>query len=257
MKKWALVLGIIVLVFGTSWYMTPAKPGVPVLMYHMVSDWTPPRALAVQVKEFERQIQYLSEKGYTVMSLEEMLDALSSGEALPKKTVVITFDDGYEDNYINAFPILKKYNYPATVFMPSDLVGKTNEWDTKIGYKETTLLNSSQIKEMSQNNISFQSHTSNHVRLTEVSKEEARKEIFVSKDKLAQITGQKVDILCYPYGEFSEEIESYTKDAGYRYAITTVQGRVLKDFSPYAIKRVRVLGTYSLPQFIYVLERSD
>jgi len=101
MRRVLIVGGLfLVLVFGFLVFRANKNTGVPVLMYHMLSDWSPRRPLAVPVKEFERQMWYLQQRGYTVMPLATMLARLSSDEPLPPKTVALTFDDGYMDNYL-------------------------------------------------------------------------------------------------------------------------------------------------------------
>ncbi|WP_051273423.1 polysaccharide deacetylase family protein [Desulfotruncus alcoholivorax] len=254
MRRVFLVLALIVGVMAFLFFLSYRSNGVPVLMYHMVSDWSHRRALAVPVKEFDRQMWYLHQRGYQVMSLETILKKLNSGEPLPRKTVAITFDDGYQDNYINALPVLKKYHFPATVFMPCSLVGEKNLWDIKRGKAEVKMLTREQIAEMMFHKISFQAHTSNHVVLTDVSPARARKEIFDSKAGLAGITGKNVEIFCYPSGRYNNQIKGYVKAAGFNYAFTTRQGRIKPGDDPYTLKRIRVSGMNLLPDFIMRLE---
>ena len=235
-------------------FMAHNNNGVPVLMYHMVSDWSPKRPLAVPVKEFERQMWYLHKRGYTVLPLEILLDRISNGKPLPPNTVALTFDDGYMDNYRNAFPILKKYHYPATIFMPINLVGKKNLWDIKRGKPAVKMLTRSQIMEMMQYNISFQPHTYNHVVLTDIPPERAKQEIFKSKNELARFTGQEVKVFCYPSGRYTRQIISFVKDAGFNYAFSTQQGRIHYGDNLYTLKRIRVSGLYLIPEFIMHLE---
>lgn len=247
------VILLIIMAIGAGIFINK-RPGVPVLMYHMISDWDTPRPLAVSVKDFERQMWYLKKRGYTVIPLERLLDYLQSEKPLPKKTVVLTFDDGYEDMFLNAVPILKKYNYPATVFLPSNLIGKENIWDIKRGKPTATILRQEQIQQMMENNISFQAHTCNHVVLTDVPLSTAKKEIFNSKIQLEEVTKRHVNVFCYPSGKYSSEIKNLVQQAGYSYAFTTQEGLVNKDDDSYLLKRLRINGTYSLMDFILKLE---
>ena len=255
MRRLFLATAFILGVFSLAvLFLMNSNHGVPVLMYHMVSDWTPRRALAVPVKQFDRQMWYLQQRGYRVMPLEVVLARLNSGRPLPPKTVVITFDDGYQDNYLNALPVLKKYRFPATVFMPDNLVGQKNLWDIKRGKREVSMLSQEQISEMLCHQISFQAHTSNHVVLTDVAPARARKEIFESKAGLASITGQNPKVFCYPSGRYTKQITGYVKAAGYKYAFTTRQGRIHAGDDPYTLKRIRVSGMNGLVDFIMRLE---
>ena len=247
----AFILGVMV---SFLLFIFNGNNGVPVLMYHMVSDWSSRRALAVPVKEFDRQMLYLHQRGYQVMPLETVLERLNCGKPLPRKTVVITFDDGYQDNYLNALPVLKKYHFPATVFLPCNLVGEKNLWDIKRGKAEVRMLTREQIAEMMLNKISFQAHTSNHVVLTDVSPARARKEIYDSKKGLAGITGKNAEVFCYPSGRYNNQIKGYVKAAGFNYAFTTREGRIESGDDPYALKRIRVSGMSFFPDFILRLE---
>jgi len=253
-RRLLLVGGLLLtLVLAFLIFMAHNNTGVPVLMYHMVSDWSPRRPLDVPVKEFERQMWYLHRRGYTEMPLAIVLARLSSGEPLPPKTVALTFDDGYMDNYLNAFPILKKYHYPATVFMPANLVDKENLWDIKRGKKAVKMLTRDQIAEMLQNNISFQAHTYNHVVLIDVPLAEAKAEIYRCKE-LAALTGQPLQIFCYPSGRYSQPIKGLVQEAGFTYAFSTRQGRLHAGDDLYSLKRIRVTGLDLMPKFMAHLE---
>jgi peptidoglycan/xylan/chitin deacetylase (PgdA/CDA1 family) len=187
------------------------------------------------------------------MPLETLLARLSSGKPLPPKTVALTFDDGYMDNYLNAFPILKKYHYPATVFMPANLVGKDNFWDISRGKTAVKMLTQDQIMEMLQYNISFQAHTYNHVVLIDVPLGRAKLEIGQSKE-LASLTGQPVQVFCYPSGRYNQQIKGLVQEAGFKYAFSTRQGRIHYGDDLYSLKRIRVTGLDLMPKFIAHLE---
>ena len=145
--------------------------GIRILMYHSINDTHPYDRLSVKVNEFRKQMEHLHKKGYKVITLEEAYsnlqeeDALSQNKEKPK--IVLTFDDGLYDNYKNAFPILKEYSFPSTIFLTTGSINK------KEGF-----LNWADIEEMSKNNIMFGAHTLTHPKLTNISLNEAEKEIF-------------------------------------------------------------------------------
>ncbi len=162
---------------------------VPVLMYHAVSDdlWGI-AGLFVSPANMEKQLQYLADKGYTPIWFED----LAHIETI-EKPVILTFDDGYDDNYTNLFPLLKKYNMKATIFMITGSIGANH------------YLTADQIKEMDQSGlVSFQSHTVSHPDLGKCTAEELDAEMQNSKATLARLTGKEPFVLCYPMGKWSD-----------------------------------------------------
>lgn len=178
-------------------YVTPAAgcwdiPGgyrVPILMYHGVSEegWGSVE-LFVRPSELEEQLQFLTENGYTPIWFEDLarVDEI-------KKPVLLTFDDGYADNYVNLFPLLQKYDVKATIFV----IAGTVDWNPNN-------LTSEQIKEMSDSGlVSIQSHTQTHPMLSWLEPEEQEWEMTLSKLSLTRITGREPYVLSYPNGDCS------------------------------------------------------
>ena len=102
-----------------------------VLMYHALADER--SAISLPPSVFQRQMRLLHEGGFRVISMSDLVSSLQSGEELPGKSVVLTFDDGFESVYTNAFPVLQRYGFPATVFLVADYCGKTNDWPSQPG----------------------------------------------------------------------------------------------------------------------------
>jgi len=215
---------------------------VPILMYHSISsaDIKPLMVMGDPFKiklrlnnvspgSFEKQMGFLSKSGYKVISLDEYVQGNKAKKKFSHKTVVITFDDGYVDNYTNAFPILKKYHFPATIFLISDYVGKNS-----------ALLNWEQVKEMSSNGIAFGSHTRRHVYLPDQSREQMKDEIMESKHVIEEHLGKPVDYFAYPSGGFSEEVKAMTALSGYKAAFTTNRGYDRYDIDLYELSRIHV-----------------
>ncbi len=161
---------------------------LPILMYHAVGDepWGI-SSLFVRPSELEKQLIYLRDNGYTTVTFEDVgrLDEI-------EKPVMLTFDDGYEDNYSQLLPLLKKYNAKATVFVITGSIGTTH------------YMNEAQIKEMSDSGlVSIQSHTVTHPFLSDLGEEALVDELLGSKKTLAKITGKEPFVICYPTGKSS------------------------------------------------------
>lgn len=239
-KKWkALValiaLLIVLLLLALVYLFHQARGGVPVLNYHQIND-TEHNSLTVNTKQFEAQMKYLAESGYTPITPAEMLDAWEGKGTLPEKPVIITFDDGYLDNYNHAYPILQKYGLKATIFLISDYVSTYPNyltWADALEMQESGL-------------IDFESHTLSHEELTKApSTEEAKKQLTESKKALEWHLGHPVTFIAYPCGEYDETLEDLTKDAGYRAAFTVNYGLAEPGEDPFILDRVPIFGSNS------------
>lgn len=169
---------------------------LPILMYHII-DYPSGAYPYVYVSEpnFEDQIKYFYDNGYTFLFPEELSLAASV-----KKPVVITFDDGYLQTYENAYRILKKYNAKATLFMISDKIG------------EEEYCTAQQLYEMSDSGVfRIYSHTTDHARLTELSEAEVASEFSMSNDAIYNVTGREVTAVAYPYGSISDKVIGQAK----------------------------------------------
>ena len=205
------------------------EAGVVVLNYHKIDRMNIP--LSVSPEEFDQQMSYFKTYNFNVIGLDRLYDYLEKGEPLPKKSVVITFDDGYSDNYDNAYPILKKYGFPATIFVITSLVGKPN------------YITWAQAKEMSENGIGIDSHTVNHRTLSDMSSEKALNELKKSKEIIEKNVGKTVKYVAYPEGYYNKITEKLAKEAGYRGALTIRYGAVDKFSDPFALERVPIFHT--------------
>ena len=224
---------------------------VPILMYHMVCETNDPKEkrYCCHPKAFKRQMAHLKKGGYCIITLEQLVDSIINGNTLPQKSVVITFDDGFMDNYKTAFPVLRKNEFPATVFIVSRLLGQSNEWMQKEGYPKRQLLGLDKLKEMTPLGISIGAHTATHPHLTELPPEVATREIENSKNELEQQLGLKVNFFAYPYGEFNNVVKTAVVRAGFKAACSAVSGFNGQNADPFALKRTAVHGTDHLWQF--------
>ena len=225
-----LVLPLLLLLVGVV--LMHSSPGVPVLNYHQVEQKNG-NPLTLWPDQFEAQMAYLADEGYTTITIDEMMDALENGTPLPEKPVIITFDDGYADNYEYAYPILKKYGFKATIFLIYDF---TNAYPNYLTWE--------QIDEMKQSGlIRFESHTMTHANLAELdSADELRHEIADSHDLLSEKIGYDMHYIAYPGGRVNPEIEEITRAAGYRGGFTVHYGLSTPTEGRYQMDRIPIFG---------------
>ncbi len=182
------------------------SPNMKTLLYHLVSDETygDYTYLFVRENDFEQQLREIQALGYQTYFADE------PQRAHGKPGVVITFDDGYADNYTTVFPLLKKYNMKATIFLITDMIGTEGH------------LTEQQIKEMSASGlVHFGSHTVSHPRLDTLTEYGMREELLHSKEILEELTGKEISALAYPNGVYSDKAEQLSAALGYRFAYTT------------------------------------
>jgi peptidoglycan/xylan/chitin deacetylase (PgdA/CDA1 family) len=207
---------------------------VPVITYHSINPKTDPvmYRLIVSPQAFEKQMQFLKKHRYNVISLETLGRMMANKERFPFKTIAITFDDGYKDNYIYAYPVLKKLGLPATIFVIYNEVGRPQ--NDRLSWEE--------IKEMQGSGlITIGSHTLGAQPLVDISsEEELRKQIIDSKKMLEEKLKTTVGTFCYVGGMFTPHIKELVKQAGYKYAVSTTLGRRYSNQDVYAIKRIRI-----------------
>lgn len=187
--------------------------GIPILTYHSIDSTS--SVISIRQDVFKEQMKYLSDNGYTTISLRQYIDRLRRGKIKNKKEVVLTFDDGFRNNYTFAFPILKKMGFTATFFLTSGFIGRTCQWHRDQSIKEMPLLSWDEIKEMSAADMEFGAHTMNHVDLTKASDIELEQEIDGSRKMIEDFLGKSVDLFCYPYGRYSGKIETKVKNYGF------------------------------------------
>lgn len=201
-----------------TWYWLPRR-GFVALMYHHVGTVTNPQdeqfPFTVTPEQFEKHLLFLQQNGYTVISEADLYHARESGKTTLKKPVLLTFDDGYADNYTNLFPLLQKYQAHALIFLVTERIGTPGylTWD--------------QIKQMHASGlVAFGSHTCSHRRLRSLSDEEITQEITQSKQILEENLGAPIYSFCYPYGAggFDKRVRPQVFKAGYTLDFSTKKG---------------------------------
>ncbi len=220
---------------------------VPVLTYHRVvrraeDGGTLP--IYVTVQQMEEHLQALKEQGFQTLTCSELLQ-LPLSERVPnarngRKYALLTFDDGYEDNYTLLFPLLQRYGMNATIFLVAGR--ETNAWDSseQTGLPPLALMSAEQAREMQRYGIEFGSHSMTHPRLTECSPEAVCWELQESKRVLEERLGREVTTFCYPYGAVNEEVKRLVAETGYRLGIASDSGSVFAHEDVMEIRRIGV-----------------
>lgn len=220
-----IFIGVVAATYGMEFY---GKYTVPIMVYHEVMEDDGDDGLnTVSKKNFEYQMEFLRKHDYNVISLSDLVNAIQQRKPLPHNSVVVTFDDGPVNNYVDAFPILKRYKIPAMIFIVAE----------KVGTKD--FLTWQQIREMEAAGIEFGSHSRYHRYLPPLSDAGLRDEIFSSKRIIEQNLGHAIDHFCYPNGGFTEQAKRYVREAGYRSACTTNRGHARLNQDLYELKRMR------------------
>ncbi len=218
---------------------------VPVLCYHKFS-LREKDAMTVTREDFEEQLKWLHDHGYHVITLDQLYDFMEFRAQIPEKSVVITIDDGWRSTYDIAYPLLKRYGYPATLFVYTNLITGSSEtlsWDL--------------IREMYANGIDMQCHTRTHRSLAWKEGQESFKDYFKSVQmeliESAKVLKKKlnkdVKYLAYPYGDTSHLVVEVTRKLGYRAAFTVKRGANPFFVNPYRIDRSMIYGNFSLEAF--------
>lgn len=221
----------------------PAK-GV-ILMYHSIGQGN--LFFNVQPEYFIKQMAYLKNRQFKVISLKDLIERLIREQPIPKKTVVLTFDDGYQDNYSNVWPVLKEHNFPATIFLIPGLVGQQPGDSPKIILK---MLDWPEIQEMHQSGlVDFEPHTFTHQRLTRIDLAEAEKEIRQSKKIIEERLHKTCEFFAYPAGQFNQEIIDLLRRLGFKAGLTTEPGLISRKTDLFRLPRQSVNSRTSLIQF--------
>lgn len=210
---------------------------IPVLMYHSI-DYEAGNELRIPKEKFREQMKYLKDNGFNTLSVDELYSHLVLGTELPQKPIVITLDDGYVDNYTNAYPVLKEFNQKAVVFMITKTI------DTDYNY-----LTTEQILEMDRNGMSIEPHTVNHPELDKLPYSQQKKELEESKLVLEKLLGREMKYIAYPYGKYNSDTLKAAEEVGYKMAFSTKSGLAEKSNGIYKLNRIYVSEKHNMEQF--------
>lgn len=201
---------------------------IPILMYHSISDADSNNNLLMPPAMFKEQMIWLKSNNFTAMTLGEAVTSMETGK-VPKRPVILTFDDGYVDNYTVAYPILKESGLKGTFFIITSMI------DTSTSY-----MNSDMLKEMSNNGMSIENHTHHHFDLPTGSIENQKATIKKGQEILKEKVGVESKFLCYPTGKYTKDTISVLDNLGVKAAVTTKGGIAHIGNGLYELRRVRM-----------------
>lgn len=209
---------------------------VPILTYHSIDESGSIISTAPEV--FRRQMKHLSEADYRVVPLNALVKAVSENKMLSPKTVALTFDDGFQNFYTTAFPVLEQYGFQATVFLVTDFCGKNNDWaGNPPDFPPSRLLAWQEIKELRDYGIEFGSHTRTHPDLTKISNSEATRETVESKAAIENALGTKVTTFAYPFGKFNIAVRACA-EKNFAAACSTNLGKMQGTSDFFSLERI-------------------
>ncbi|MCC7367694.1 MAG: polysaccharide deacetylase family protein [Chloroflexi bacterium] len=221
---------------------TPAPRGAPravadapIVMYHHIGPLPPNpdvfrRDLTVSPATFEKTLDYLAEQEIATVTMADLFEHFAGGAALPKKSVILTFDDGYDDNYLYVFQLLKARQMVGTFFISTDFVERPGylTWD--------------QITEMNDAGMEIAAHSTNHADFTVIGPNELRRQLVEPKRILEERIGQPVRFLAYPAGKYNAAVMAASRAAGYEAAVTVIHGTRHTPAQAFELRRVRAHG---------------
>lgn len=219
---------------------------IPILMYHSVSDEEvanrhPYFHTLTTPKVFAEHMQVLHDGGYSVIDLDTALEVLDSPARAAKPSVVLTFDDGFRDFYLDAFPIMNRFGFSATMFLPTAYIGKSPR-----EFKGTECLTWNEVRELQTAGIQFGSHTMTHSQLTSLTLRDIDNELRSSKRMIEDELGEPVTSFAYPYAlpeanrVFTRTLRGALEEAGYQNGVSTIIGRADRADDQFFLKRLPV-----------------
>lgn len=243
------IVGLLICVVVVVFLWRRCASRVPILMYHRVSTF-PGDGLSLPAEVFDAQMAYLHDHGFHTISLNHLYEYLTNGTALPGKPVVLTFDDGYEDNFANALPILLKYGMTATVFIIGEKIGKANDWEQLPGRPTSQLMNAAQIRAWREAGMEVGSHSMSHPKLSKLSDEALAWEVSESKAVIESLLGEPVHSLCYPYGDMDWRVRQQAANACYKCSVAIYMGADIWSRDLHALPRLAITSNKPFSDFV-------
>lgn len=221
----------------------------PFIYYHKIDRPTADvkiRGAFTKPRKFERQMLYLKRSGFEFLTASEMIDRYLNDGRFPNRAISITFDDGWKDNYTHAFPIMKKLEIIATIFLVPDVIGETTDAVTAEGEGPREHLSHNDIQEMSDAGVEMASHSFSHELFDRIDDTKIEEEITNSKAAIESLVQKECKTLAYPAGFFTQAAKETAKKAGYIAAFSTCYGPV-EPIDLFAINRTEILRRDGYP----------
>lgn len=208
-------------------------------------------------------MKYLADNNFNIIDLDDFLKLKKNNQPIPPRTIILTFDDGFANNYIHAFPIISRYSFKAVISIITNYVNKDRPFpwlkqslkengEDKKEYQSELPLTKWQLKTMSDYGITISSHSRNHRNLNKLDKQQVKEEVIESKKDLEEMLGKRVKYFAYPYGswgDFNNEHKSIIKSAGYQAALSTKVGNNNVQSDVYELRRIPIFNIDGLSNF--------
>lgn len=231
-----------------------STPNLSVLLYHRITRDGIRKPHSIEVSKFRRQMSWLRQSGFDVISQDRAVLALSDHEPLTRKSVVISFDDGFSDFPEYALPVLSEFGYPSIIYVVAGLLGGPARWlNEGDRYGDEMIMSTSAIREISALNVEIGSHTLSHPFLHQLSESELVEELSGSKQLLEQAIGKEVKSFAYPYGVYNPDVVDQVRSAGYENAATVNRGSAYHSPSVFEVSRKAISSGDSMIGFFHKL----
>jgi peptidoglycan/xylan/chitin deacetylase (PgdA/CDA1 family) len=207
------------------------------------------RVQTVEPRQFDAQMAWLYRRGFQTISLDDLIARWDSGSPVPRRAVVITFDDGYQECLEYAVPVLTHYGFTATFYLVSDFVGRRSSWDLECAGWEFPHFDWADARTLDADGFTIGSHTKSHSALIDLDADERLRELSASKDEIESQLGHEILHLSYPFGAVNEDVRAAALSAGYRTACCSRRGRAQSGDDRLMLPRIEITGYDSMLDF--------